>query len=389
MQSLSERTSRFGGSMIRAMTQSAHADRAINLGQGFPDFDPPAEMMLELARVSREGPHQYAQTSGAANLRIALSGKLAASLGRNIDPDNEVVITCGGTEAMMATLLALVDPGDRVAVFSPYYENYVSQAIMAGAVIDFVPLSWPDFRIDFDRLEQALAKRPKALIVCNPSNPTGKVFSLDELTTIANLADRYDVYVVTDEVYEHIVFDGRKHIHAAGLPGMSERVITTGSLSKTYAITGWRLGYVYATPRIIDAVKHIHDYLTVCAPAPVQEAVIAGLRLPESYYENLRRSYQKKRDLFARGLVDIGLEVTNPQGAYYVLMDTRSFGMEDDLAFCRWLIDEIGVIAVPGTSFQQAKSTGTVRLHFAKREETLLAALNRLEKIRTIKGARV
>jgi aminotransferase len=382
---LSDRTQRFGGSMIRAMSHSDNSDQAINLGQGYPDFDPPDALLSALARVAAAGPHQYAQTSGAADFKLALAAKISRCIGREVDPRTELLVTCGGTEAMMVALLTVVNPGDRVIVFEPYYENYVSQAVMAGAEIDYVPLLRPDFSIDSASLEKAFAKKPKAIIVCNPSNPTGKVFSRAELALIADLACKSECFMITDEVYEHIVFDGKRHTYAAVLPGVGDRVITCGSLSKTYAITGWRLGYIMADPRILQSANNVHDYLTVCAPAPIQAAALAGLGLPSEYYSELGSTYQGKRDLFVKGLRDIGLQVTKPQGAYYILLDTREFGIDDDFEFCRRLIDSVGVIAVPGSSFIRGESTKTVRLHFAKKESTLVEALNRLEKIKSLR----
>jgi aspartate/methionine/tyrosine aminotransferase len=382
MQSFSVRTSKFGGSMIRAMSLNDNLTDTINLGQGYPDFDPPKPLLGALKQTTVSGPHQYALSQGSVNFRDALAKKQSRFMKRTISADKEVLATCGSTEAMMAALLTLIDTGDRVIVFRPYYENYVSQAKIAGAEIDFVDLKLPDFQFDADELEAAFKKKPKAIIICNPSNPTGKVFTKEELQTIADLAEKYDTYVITDEVYEHILYEGRKHVYFASLPRMWERTITCGSLSKTYAITGWRVGYIITSETILTAVKRAHDYLTVCAPSPLQQAVVAGLELGDDYYENLQESYQQKKDVFLKGLGQLGLRYLEPQGAYYVLVDISPFGFQNDLEFCDRLIEKTGVITVPGTSFQNSEATGTVRFHFAKKISTLEEACNRLEKIK-------
>ncbi|HEY5586937.1 MAG TPA: pyridoxal phosphate-dependent aminotransferase [Ruminiclostridium sp.] len=370
--------------MIRAMTHNEKLHSTINLGQGYPDFDPPKILLEALSKTAFRGPHQYALTHGSENFRRALAKKQSRFMNRTISSDSEILATCGSTEAMMVALLTLIDSGDRVIVFTPYYENYVSQARLAGAEIDFVKLKLPNLCFDADELESAFRKRPKAIIICNPSNPTGKVFTFEELHTIAGLAEKYDTYVITDEVYEHILYDGLKHIYFATLPKMWERTITCGSLSKTYAITGWRLGYIIANEEFLQSAKRVHDYLTVCAPAPLQEAVISGLEMGDEYYADLQKSYQRKKDLFLTGLRQLRLSYIEPQGAYYVLVDTSPFHAQSDLDFCMRLISQTGVISVPSTSFQQEKTTGTARFHFAKKESTLNDALNRLEKINKI-----
>lgn len=384
MQNMSRRTKNFGGSMIRAMTHNEKMHSTINLGQGYPDFDPPKQLMDALAKTVEIGPHQYALTDGSENFRTALAKKQSRFMNRPINSNSEILATCGSTEAMMVALLTLVDAGDRVIVFTPYYENYVSQARLAGAEIDFVELRLPELKFDLDELEAAFRKRPKAIIICNPSNPTGKVFTLEELQTIADLSEKYDTYVITDEVYEHILYDGLKHIYFAALPNMWKRTITCGSLSKTYAITGWRLGYMIANEGILQSAKRVHDYLTVCAPAPLQDAAIVGLEMKDEYYEDLQKSYQRKKEIFLSGIKNLGLSFIEPQGAYYVLVDISPFQSKSDLDFCIKLISETGIIAVPGTSFQRGEMTETVRFHFAKKESTLNIALNRLEKINKI-----
>ena len=381
MQRLSDRTAGFTDSVIRRMTRISDEYGAVNLSQGFPDFDPPQAILDRLAEVARQGPHQYSITWGAQNFREALAEKQSRLMERNIDPNAEIVVTCGGTEAMMAAMMTVVNPGDKVIVFSPFYENYGADAILSGAQPVYVPLVPPEYGFDPDVLEAAFQQRPKALILCNPSNPCGKVFTRAELQIIADLAEKYDAYVITDEVYEHIVYEPYEHIYFASLPRMFERTLSTSSLSKTYSITGWRLGYVIAPPNIIDGTRKVHDFLTVGAAAPLQEAVVPGLRFGEEYYRNLQQTYTQKRALFLRGLRDIGLPHTEPQGAYYVMVDVSAFGYQNDLAFCEDLARKVGVGAVPGSSFFHEPENRYIRLHFAKREETLNEALNRLEHI--------
>ncbi len=381
MRNLSKRTDTFTDSVIRRMTRISNKYGAVNLSQGFPDFEPPEEILKRLAEVTRENFHQYAITWGAQNFREALSEKQEHFSGLSYDPDREIVVTCGSTEAMMAAVMSVADPGDRIALFSPFYENYGADAILSGARPVYIPLKPPTFEFDPDELEQALKDGAKALILCNPSNPCGKVFRRDELQQIAELVQRYDAYVITDEVYEHIVYAPHEHIYFASLPEMRERTIVCNSLSKTYTITGWRLGYVLASPEIADRVKKVHDFLTVGAAAPLQEAAVAGLRFPDSYYEALQNRYTGYRKLFLDGLDRIGLRHNEPEGAYYVLVDISEFEYEDDLKFCEDLAEKVGVGAVPGSSFFHEKENRYIRLHFAKKEDTLTEALNRLEGI--------
>jgi aminotransferase len=367
------------------MTRISDETGAINLSQGMPDFDPPRAITERLARIAHGGPHQYAVTWGAKNFRDALAAKLRRFTGLPIDADRHLVVTCGSTEAMMASMLALSNPGERVIVFSPFYENYGADAILSGAEPLYVPLVPPDFTFDPNVLEDAFRQNPKALILCNPSNPTGKVFTGAELETIAFLAAKYDAFVITDEVYEHIIFDGRKHICFASLPGMFERTISCSSLSKTYSITGWRLGYAFASEAVIETVRKIHDFLTVGAPAPLMEAAIPGLLFPDSYYEGLARTYQEKRDFFCGGLDAAGINHIKPQGAYYVLCDIGEYGYKSDLEFCEDLARIAGVGAVPGSSFFREPVNHLIRLHFAKTQETLSQALDRLGNIKKLK----
>ena len=382
MPELSKRTENFTDSVIRRMTRVSLKYGAVNLSQGFPDFEPPKEILNRLAEVAREDFHQYSITWGAQNFREALAEKQSRLMGRKIDPNGEIVVTCGSTEAMMAAMMTVANPGDKVIVFSPFYENYGADAILSGAEPIYVPLYPPEFNFSADELEAAFRQHPKALILCNPSNPCGKVFTYEELKLIADLAVKYDTFVITDEVYEHIVYEPNKHVYFASLPGMWERTISCSSLSKTYSITGWRLGYIIAPPYIIDVAKKVHDFLTVGAAAPLQEAAVTGLRFGDDYYTWLREKYTAKRDLFLKGLDDIKIEHTIPQGAYYVLLDISEFGFDSDLEFCDVLARDVGVGAVPGSSFFREPVNHLIRLHFAKKDETLNEALNRLESIR-------
>ncbi len=382
MPSLSERTQGFTDSVIRRMTRICMECDAVNLSQGFPDFDPPHEILERLAEVSREDFHQYSITWGAQNFREALAEKQSRFMGRAINPNTDIVVTCGSTEAMMAAMMSVVNPGDKVIVFSPFYENYGADAILSGAQPIYVPLHPPEFSFNADELEAAFRQHPKALILCNPSNPSGKVFTYEELKYIASLVEKYDAFVITDEVYEHIVFEPFKHTYFASLPGMWERTLSCSSLSKTYSVTGWRLGYVIAPANITDVVKKVHDFLTVGAAAPLQEAAVTGLRFGDEYYADLARKYTEKRNLFLKGLDDLNIAHTFPQGAYYVLLDISEFGFESDLEFCELLARDVGVGAVPGSSFFREPVNHLIRLHFAKKDETLYSALNRLENMR-------
>ena len=382
MQKLSDRTEGFTDSVIRRMTRISNQYGAVNLSQGFPDFEPPQAILKRLEQVSHEDFHQYSITWGAQNFREALAEKQSRCMGRRIDPDNEIVTTCGSTEAMMAAMITVANPGDRVIVFSPFYENYGADTILSGARPIYVPLQPPDFHFDPEALEDAFRSHPKALILCNPSNPCGKVFTEEELGIIAHLAKKYDTYVITDEVYEHIVYAPHRHIYFAGLPDMWERTISCSSLSKTYSVTGWRLGYTIAPKEITERIKKVHDFLTVGAAAPLQEAVIPGLRFTQDYYEDLLEKYTHKRNMFLQGLDDLHLSHTVPQGAYYVLLDISEFGYESDQEFCEFLAREVGVGAVPGSSFFKEKENRFIRMHFAKKDETLQNTLNRLEQLR-------
>ena len=382
MPKTSQRTSGFGESVIRRMTRLANAHRAINLSQGFPDFDPPEALLRAAERAGRHGPHQYAVTWGAPNFRQALARKQVRYMGVPLDPESNIVVTCGSTEAMMAAMLTACNPGDKVIVFSPFYENYVADMILSGAEPIYVALRPPDFAFDPAELRRAFAQQPKALILCNPSNPSGKVFTREELLFIAELAAEHDTFVITDEVYEHILYAPHEHVYFASLPGMFERTISCSSLSKTYSITGWRLGYVIGPPAVIDAARKVHDFLTVGAAAPLQEAAVAGLELPASYYQELQAVYTEKRTVFLDYLDQAGLRYTRPQGAYYVLVDIAEFGWADDTAFCEWLTRTVGVAAVPGSSFFREPVRHLIRFHFAKQTATLHAAGAQLLQLR-------
>ncbi|NLY42628.1 MAG: aminotransferase class I/II-fold pyridoxal phosphate-dependent enzyme [Clostridiaceae bacterium] len=382
MPRLSNRIENFTDSVIRRMTRIANTCGAVNLSQGFPDFDPPVELKKALEKVAVGSIHQYAVTWGAKNFREALAKKQSRFMGIPIDPDTQIVVTCGSTEAMMAAMMTVCNPGDKVVVFSPFYENYAADAILSGAEPIYVPLRPPEFNFDIKELEEAFELRPKALILCNPANPTGKVFTLEELQVIARLVEKYDAFVITDEVYEHIVYEPYKHIYFASLPGMFDRTISCSSLSKTYSITGWRLGYLIAPAHIVDGARKVHDFLTVGAAAPLQEAAVVALNFEDNYYQELKDMYTEKRDFFIKGLDRLGLKYTVPQGAYYVMVDISEFGAKSDLEFCEWLAQEVGVAAVPGSSFFKEDVNHLIRFHFAKKKETLEEALKRLGNLR-------
>ena len=382
---LSTRTASFTDSVIRRMTRISMQYDAVNLSQGFPDFDPPKEIMDRLAEVAHEGPHQYAITWGAQNFREAVARKQTRYMGRSIDPNREIVATCGSTEAMMCAMMTVTNPGDKVVVFSPFYENYGADTILCGAEPIYVPLTPPAFTFDPEVLEDAFRQNPKALILCNPSNPCGRVFTKAELEIIAALAEKYDTYVITDEVYEHIVYAPHRHTYFATLPGMWERTISCSSLSKTYSITGWRLGYIIAPEEIIERAKKVHDFLTVGCAAPLMEAIIPALNFGPEYYEDLLAKYTHKKELFLKGLDALNIAHTDPEGAYYVMLDISEFGYENDLTFCEDLAAKVGVGAVPGSSFFREPVNHLIRFHFAKNDETLYAALNRLENIKILK----
>lgn len=385
MQQLSTRTNTFTDSLIRRMTRVSLQYDAVNLSQGFPDFNPPKAITDRLAEISGVGPHQYAITWGAQNFREALAVKQTKFMGMPIDPNTQVLVTCGSTEAMMCAMMTVCNPGDKVIIFSPFYENYGADTILTGAVPIYVQLEAPTFTFDPEKLEDAFRQHPKAIVVCNPSNPTGRVFTREELTIIADLAKKYDAYVITDEVYEHIVYEPYEHVYMASLPGMFERTISCSSLSKTYSITGWRLGYIIAPEEIIERAKKVHDFLTVGAAAPLMEAAVVGLQMGDDYYKDLLDVYSSKRTLFLNGLDRLGIQHSKPEGAYYVMLDVSEFkGYANDVEFCEKLAEKVGVGAVPGSAFFDIPEYRYVRLHFAKSEDTLNEALNRLEKMKSV-----
>lgn len=386
MPQLSRRLNGFTESIIRKMTRIANQFGAINLSQGFPDFDPPKEITKELARIAEASRHnQYEITWGAQSFREKLAQKQSALMGIDIDPNKNIAVTCGSTEAMMTAMLTVCEPNDNVIVFSPFYENYGADAILSGANPIFVNLNPPDFTFDPVELEKAFQKGVKALILCNPSNPCGKVFTRKEIDFIGSLAVKYDSFIITDEVYEHIVYAPYKHIYAASLPNLFERVISCSSLSKTYSITGWRLGHIIASEKIIEVCKKVHDFLTVGAPAPLQHAAAIGLLFDGHYYQTLLEEYTGKRSLFLNGLREIGLKFYEPQGAYYVLTDISGINpYKTDMEFCLYLAEKIGVAAVPGSSFFHNEENRYIRFHFAKKDETLKSAIERLKKLKKI-----
>jgi aspartate/methionine/tyrosine aminotransferase len=382
MPQLSKRTDYFTDSVIRRMTRIANEYNSVNLSQGFPDFDPPKELKDALQKAAQGSKHQYSITWGAQNFREALAAKQSRFMGLPVNPHTQIVVTCGSTEAMMAAMLTVVDPGDKVIVFSPFYENYAADAILSGAEPVYVHLRPPHFTFIEEELEAACRQNPKALILCNPSNPSGRVFTRKELEIIAWFADKYDLFVITDEVYEHVVYEPDKHIYFASLPGMFERTLSCSSLSKTYSITGWRLGYIIASEQVTEAARKVHDFLTVGAASPLQEAAVTALNFGDKYYTDLLKIYTEKRDMFLQGLDTLNLEYYTPQGTYYVMVDISEFGAESDLEFCDWLAREVGVAAVPGSSFFRDNVNHLIRFHFAKNNHVLNEALNRLQDLR-------
>jgi aspartate/methionine/tyrosine aminotransferase len=381
---VSHRSTRFTESVIREMTRLCQQHGGVNLAQGFPDFPAPEAMKEEAARAVREDVNQYAITWGARRLRQALAEKTRRFTGLAYDPETEITVCCGSTECMASTLLALVNPGEEVVIFEPFYENYGPDAILCGAVPRFVRLREPDWSFDPAELEHSFNNRTKAIIINTPNNPTGKVFGRQELEQVAALCRRWDVVAVTDEIYEHIVYDGAEHLTLASFEGMRERTVTISGVSKSYAVTGWRIGYCLASPPITSAIRKVHDFLTVGAPAPLQEAAAVALGFPDAYYRQLAEGYRERRDFLVPALEGAGFQTFRPRGAYYVMTDISGFGFADDVAFARHLVAEVGVAAVPGSSFYSDPQSGRQRLrfHFARRRETLEAAAERLGRLR-------
>lgn len=383
---LATRVSHFSESVIREMTRLAMRHGAINLGQGMPDFETPQEIKDAACKAVQDGYNQYAITWGAPALRQAIAAKVNKFNKIPCDPDLNVTVCCGATECMMATMLALVDPGDEVIIFQPFYENYGPDAIISGAKPVWVPLRPPHWTFDPDELKRAFSDRTKAIILNTPNNPTGHVYTRDELTLIAELCQKHDAIALADEIYEYIIHTDSPHISIATVPGMAERTVTISGLSKTFSVTGWRLGYCIAPPEISNGIRKAHDFLTVGAPHPLQMAGVAALNLPDAYYEKLKRDYTRRRDLFIPMLKSTGLTVYEPEGAYYVMTDIAPLGWDDDTAFVKRMIEAVGVSAVPGSSFFSPKELGKtmVRFMFAKKDETLKAAGERLQGLRTM-----
>jgi aminotransferase len=387
---VSQKSLRFTESVIREMTRLANQHGAVNLSQGFPDFAAPEEIKAAAARAVAADINQYAITWGAKSLRDALVAKQQRFTGLSFDPEREVTVCCGATECMASVMLALVDPGDEVIVFEPFYENYGPDAILSGAVPRFVRLREPDWSFDPDELAAAFNARTRAIVVNTPNNPTGKVFSRVEMEQIAALCRKWDVVCVTDEIYEHILYDGAEHVSMAALDGMRERTVTISGLSKTWSVTGWRIGWCLAPPELTNAIRKVHDFLTVGAPAPLQEAAATALAMPQDYFRRLADSYRERREFLVPVLQRAGFKPFPPRGAYYVMTDISEFGFPDDVAFARWLVAEGGVAAVPGSSFYSDPAAGSQRLrfHFARKRETLEAAAERLQSLRSRLPAR-
>jgi aminotransferase len=379
----SKKAESFSESVIREMTRLCQSHGGINLAQGFPDFPAPKEIKEAAVAAIRADVNQYAITWGAKSFRDAIAENYSRFYGMDVDPEKELVVCCGSTEAMMSALLGVVDPGDEVVVFEPFYENYGPDAILSGAVPRYVTLHEPDWRLDPDELAAAFNDRTRAIIINTPNNPTGKVFTREELTQIAALCQKWGVVAITDEIYEHILYEG-EHIPIASLDGMRERTVTINSLSKTYSLTGWRVGWALAPPVLSDAIRKVHDFLTVGAAAPLQEAGVVALGFSDEYYRQLSVDYRARRDVLLPALEEAGFSCYKPNGAYYVMTDISRFGFPDDVSFSRHLVEKIGVAAVPGSSFYHRPEDGAqkVRFTFCKREETLRAAADKLAALK-------
>jgi aminotransferase len=384
---VSRKASLFTESVIREMTREAMKYGAVNLSQGFPDFAAPEDIKRVAMQAIADDVNQYAITWGAKDFREAIAGKTKWYLGLDIDPQTEITVTCGSTEGMIAAMMATVDPGEEVVVFEPFYENYAPDAILSDARPRHVPLRAPDWSFDEQELRAAFNQNTKAIIICNPNNPTGKVFTYAEMEYIAGLCQEFDALCFTDEIYEHIIYPREgaeiQHISMAQLPGMRERTVVVNSMSKTYSVTGWRVGYCIAPPNITSAIRKVHDFLTVGAAAPLQAAGAFALSLPPSYYDQLQAEYERRRDLILPELEKAGFKTFRPDGAYYIMTDISAFGFKDDVEFTRHLIRDIGVACVPGSSFYSNPTLGAhqVRFCFCKKDETLLEAANRLSKL--------
>ncbi|OJW20220.1 MAG: aminotransferase [Planctomycetales bacterium 71-10] len=383
---ISLKAQRFTDSVIRGMSIEARRHGAVNLAQGMPDFPAPQALKDAACRAIQDDVNQYAITWGAHDLRHAIAEHAAWHLGLAVDPEEEITVTCGSTEAMLVALLSLINPGDEVILSQPFYENYWPDCMLAGATPRFVPVRPPHWKFDPDELAAAFNDKTKAIVLCNPTNPTGAVFAREDLEVIADLCRKWDAIAITDEIYEHILFDGRRHVALASLDGMWERSVTVGGMSKTYSVTGWRVGTILAPPRMTKAFRQVHDFVSIGAAAPLQEAGAVAYRLPRSYYDDLAAGYQARRDRFCKALWDVGFEFDAPQGAYYIMAGIGPFGADDDVAFAGKLVREVGVATVPGSSFFRDKELGRsyVRFCFCKRDETLDEAARRLRALRVI-----
>jgi aminotransferase len=381
---ISHKSQQFTESVIREMTRLALEHKAVNLAQGFPDFPAPAEVKEAAIAAIRAEVNQYAITWGARSFRQAIAERFERDTGLAIDPEREITVCCGSTGTMIASLLAVVNPGEEVVVFEPFYENYGPDAIICGAVPRFVALRPPDWSFNPQELAAAFNERTRAVILNTPNNPTGKVFTRGELESIAALCQRWNAYALTDEIYQYLVYDGCEHVSLATLPDMRERTITINGMSKTYSVTGWRVGYAIAPPEITNAIRKMHDFLTVGAPAPLQEAGLAALSLPDGYYRKLCADYLARRDRMLASLERAGFRCFKPHGAYYIMTDISGFGFPDDVEFTRYLVREIGVAAVPGSSFYSNPASGSqqVRFTFCKTNPTLDEAARRLQKLK-------
>ncbi len=385
---IADRVRFFTESVIREMTRLATQHGAINLAQGMPDFETPQELKDAACRAIQDGYNQYAVTWGSPLLRKAIAEKARRFNGIDCDPDEHITVCCGATECMLASMLAIINPGDEVIVFQPFYENYGPDALLSGAKPVWIPLHPPEWRFDPEELRRAFNRHTKAIILNTPNNPTGRVFSREELTLIAELCREHEVFALADEIYEYIIYSDQPHISIATLPGMAERTVTISGLSKTFSITGWRLGYCIAPREITNGIRRAHDFLTVGAPHPLQVAGAIALGWPDSYYQKLREDYRQRREIMTGYLREAGFEFRAPDGAYYIMTDITPFGATDDVEFVRWMTSEIGVAAVPGGSFYAPRSLGRtkVRFMFAKRDETLHQAGERLRRIQTVMG---
>lgn len=383
MPKTSKKAQQFTESVIREMTRLCNLHHGINLSQGFPDFSTPEEMKDAACKAIHDNINQYAITWGAKNLRNAIAEKTARFNGFQVDPEKNITVSCGATEAMMSTVLATVDPGDEIIVFEPFYENYGPDAILSGAIPRLLSLHEPDWTFDFSELESLFNNRTRAIIINTPNNPTGKVFSREELEFIAKLCQKWDAIAITDEIYEHILYEGKKHISMASLDGMADRTVTINAASKTFSVTGWRVGYALASEHLTGAIRKVHDFLTVGAPAPLQEAVAAAMRFPDSYFTHMATEYLERRDFLLSGLESAGFKCYKPYGAYYIMTDISRFGFPDDTTFAKTMVKNVGVATVPGSSFYLDPRDGynKVRFAFCKKMETLKKALDLLQTL--------